>query len=147
MSDDALKRIAFPLLVVFVVSSTLVGRANADVIFPLSFPFLPYIPAIILLEVLVFLAVRGRLGIKITAGKGIVIVTLANILSSAVGLVVPGPYKGSLFLWTISAFILSTFVEGIFYGLLMKEIRKGLLMSLILNTASYIMAVTVMDLK
>ncbi|AIY89780.1 hypothetical protein [Geoglobus acetivorans] len=121
-----------------IVLLLLIHIARADVIFPLTFVFIPYIPIIILLEVLAFLALRERLGLEIQAGRGILVVAIANIISSAAGLVVPGPYKSAIEIWFLSAYALSTLIEGVIYRVGMgKSAVKSVLLSAILNAVSY----------
>ncbi|WP_456370958.1 hypothetical protein [Geoglobus sp.] len=111
---------------------------RGDVIFPLTFVFIPYIPIIILPEVLAFLALRERLGLEIQAGRGILVVAIANIISSAAGLVVPGPYKSAIEIWFLSAYALSTLIEGVIYRVGMeKSAVKSVFLSAILNAVSY----------
>jgi len=128
-----MKKYLLPLTLLF-----LLHVARADVVFPLTFIFLPYIPLIILLEVLAFLALRERLGLEIQAGRSILVVATANIISSAAGLVVPGPYKSAIEIWFLSAYLLSTLIEGAIYRVGMeKSAVKSVLLSATLNAVSY----------
>ena len=122
--------------------------ARGDVIFPLTFVFIPYIPPVILIEVMVFLALRGKLRMDTRVARGAVVVAIANIISSTVGLVVPGPYKADILVWFLFAYILSTIVEGIAYRFgLGLNAWNGILLSATLNAVSYTVVFAAMFVK
>ncbi len=126
------------LFLILTSLSTIISRAKADVIFPLAFPFIPYIPAVILSEALAFYALKDRLGIRTSAGRGLMLIVIANIISSLAGLIVPGPYRAEIAIWFLLAYVLSTVIEGLVYHMAIKQgVTKSLSLSAILNAVSY----------
>lgn len=87
---------------------------------------------------LAFLALRERLNLKTKASRGVLAVAVANIASSAAGLVVPGAYKAAAGIWFLSAYALSTLIEGAIYrAVIDRSAVKSILLSAILNAVSY----------
>jgi len=128
--------LAFLFTLVFLVQT-----ARADVVFPLTMPFLPYIPLIILVEVLCFPLVAEKAGTCVPLKKGAVSVAIANVASSAVGLFVPGPYRAGILAWFLSAYLLSVAVEaGVYAATLKCGLRRAAVLSASLNAVSYAVA-------
>ena len=64
---------------------SIVAVAKADVIFPLTFVFIPYFPLVVVPEVATLYFVGGRLGVDVNV-KAFVTVVAANVISSFLGL-------------------------------------------------------------
>ena len=115
----------------------IVAVAKADVIFPLTFVFIPYFPLVIASELATFYFFGGRLGVDVNV-KAFVTVVAANILSSFLGLFLFVPTK-SVVAWFLVAFSFSVAVEGLLYSLILKlGIRRATILSALLNLSSYV---------
>jgi hypothetical protein len=116
----------------------------ADVIYPLSFMIIPFIPFIILIEAFVFWLLVNK-WIKIQTGfwKLILVVLVANIVTSLLGTFVPiYRYTAANLMWIGVAFVFSIFIE---WGIYVPFFRKAdirifdlLKISFIVNLATYI---------
>ncbi len=122
----------------------LISRAKGDVLFPLTFPFVPYIPLIISVEIAAFFLIQKTVRLNVSFLKGIAAVVLANVLSSTAGIIVPGPYNVEIHVWIAAGYVLSALIEAAVYRITLNvSFIQCLIISAILNGASYI-TVTVM---
>ncbi len=112
--------------------------ASADMIFPLAFLTLPFFPFIVIIEILVFATYAELVLVKVEISfrKIFIAVFAANMVSSAVGLVLPS--HSSFVVTMLSAFLLSTLIESPVYAAFIKVKRLELLkLSFLSNLASY----------
>ena len=115
----------------------IVAVAKADVIFPLTFVFIPYSPLVIAPELATFYFLGRRLGVDANV-KAFVTVVATNILSSFLGLFLFVPTK-SVVAWFLVAFLFSVAVEGALYFLVFKlGVRRVAILSALLNLSSYV---------
>lgn len=127
----------FPLSLFLLFLLLLPEVAKADVIFPITFIFLPHFPAIILIELVIFSLSVAFLKKEISFGRITVGVIAANLVSSAVGLIFPAFKEISITLLT--AYFVSVGVEFFVYNSLFKLKKIGLLgLSFLCNLGSYI---------
>ena len=125
-------------LLVFLLSFLLLPEiAKADVIFPITFIFLPFFPAIILIELVIFSLSVALFKKEISFGRITVGVIAANLVSSAVGLIFPAFKEISITLFT--AYFVSVGVEFFVYDALFRLKKIELLgLSFLCNLGSYI---------
>jgi len=131
------KRLTRMILTMFCLALT-TEVASADVIFPLTFVTLPFFPFIVVIEILVFATYVEFVLVKVEISfRNIFIaVFVANVVSSAVGLVLPS--HSSFVVTMLSAFLLSTLIESLVYTAFIKIKRLELLkLSFFSNLASY----------
>ena len=125
--------------------------ALANVLAPLSSIMLPIIPVIVLIEGFAFwLLAKKILESKIGFWKSLLIVLIANLMTSLIGTLASGlAYGIETSLWITIAFIGSVLIEWGIYIILFKSIpflknasevknKQLLLISLLANIATYL---------
>ena len=108
------------MIVTFLFSPQL---ASADVIIPLSFFTIPLIPIIVIIEAVIFWEIANK-NIKVPIGfrKLILVIFIANIVTSLVGIIIPiYQYTSTNLIWIGVAFVLSVFIE---WGIYIPFFRK-----------------------
>ncbi len=126
----------------------LVPLVSADIIMPFSFYTIMFFPAILIIEVVGFWLLANKVfNIRVSFWKSLLIVTVANVVTSLVGTIFP--FKRSIILFLI-AFILSVIIEFVIFLLffIKKEIKKINLLwiSGIINFGSYLVLYIILSL-
>jgi|Deesub1362B_J571_1020462.scaffolds.fasta_scaffold00027_88 hypothetical protein len=113
---------------------------SADVIFPLTFITLPFLPFILLIEIVVFAAyydfiLKSR-GVELSFKDLLLGIFAANLVSSAIGLIFPAHEDVAILFF--SAYLTSIFVEFPVYMAFFKIEKMELFkISFLTNLASY----------
>jgi len=127
--------------------------ASADVITPLSYVTVPFLPVIILIEALVFL-ILARKWLRVAVGfrRVLRVMALANVVTSFAGTVVPlYRYVATNLAWIAAAFLASVLIEWVIYLPFFRRarLRKRSLLALALatNLATYVPLATLFALR
>lgn len=119
-----------PLLILFIVP-----LVSANIAMPFSERIVYLLPLVIVIETICFYLLSNKsFNIKIGVGKSFIIITLANILTSAFGTFMPIHIFAPFAL--IIAFILSVIIEFLVYLMLFfkEDVKKKSLFSISLTT-------------
>lgn len=115
---------------------------SADVILPFSFVTIPFYPLFLIVELILFWLLANRVfSIKVSFWKSLLIVAVANIVTSLMGTFIPSyrDFTGPI----LTAFILSVIVEfGIYLLFFIKKDVKRINLfwiSGLVNLVSYIL--------
>ncbi len=128
-------------LILLVVLSFIIPKVRADIILPFSYVIIPFYPLFLIVELIFFWLLANKVfSIKISFWKSLLIVAVANIVTSLIGTFIPTyrDFTGPILI----AFILSVVVEFIVFLLffIKKDVKKINLfwISGIVNLVSYL---------
>tara|TARA_Y100000310_G_scaffold338017_1_gene426554 strand:- start:591 stop:1025 length:435 start_codon:yes stop_codon:yes gene_type:complete len=128
-------------LILLATLSFLIPTVRADVIVPFSFVTIPFYPLFLIVELIIFWVLANKIfSIKIGFWKSLLIVAVANIVTSLIGTFIPAyrDFNGPILI----AFIASVIVEFIIFSLffMKRKVKKINLfwISGIVNIVSYV---------
>lgn len=135
-------------LILLAVLFFVIPTVHADLMAPLSYDMIPFYPLILIVELIPFWLLANKVfSIKIGFWKSLLIIAVANILTSLFGTFIPSYkyFRDSLlivFVLFLISFIFNVVIEfGIFVLFLLKKNVKKITLfwiSLIVNLFSYL---------